>query len=111
MKEEVAAHLGRSRCRGEGGDWGYKSPSFWGLSTEKDMVVGGMSACPSRSASYCLGMQGASTKGERLQWWPCLLDVTQWCFTFTVVQTSSMSNAHYRAPHYHPLRLPSQSQQ
>lgn len=67
MKEEVAAkstraHLGRSRCRGEGGDWGYKSPSFWGLSTEKDMMVRGMRACPSRSASYCLGMQGLAHK-------------------------------------------------
>lgn len=56
MKGEVAAnstraHPGRIRCRGEGGDWGYKSPPFWGLGTEEDMAVGGVRVCPSRSAS------------------------------------------------------------
>ena len=58
-----------------------------------------------------LGYAGASTQGERLQWWPFLLHVTQWCFNFTVVQASFTSNPHYRAPHYYPLRLSSHSQQ
>lgn len=76
------AHPGRIRCRGEGGDWGYKSPLLLGLGTEGGHGSWGRESLPQQECFLMPGYAGASTQGERLQWWPCLLHVTQWCFTF-----------------------------